>query len=155
MLFRSSSTYAHQIGTVIAYTTSMQNVGAHPETILQSPAVELIKSIPVDWDQTVVLQSSKIGSVLAFARCKGTEWFVCVLNGDTSAAKTVNVPLSFIGNEMCTATIVKDNMNNAQAVVMESRRVSAAETLVAEMGPGGGWVARIQRNTNGPGKWRY
>jgi alpha-glucosidase len=50
--------------------------GAHPQHILENPAVELIKTIPTVWDETVVLPPSEIGVVAIFARRRGDSWFV-------------------------------------------------------------------------------
>src|SRR5207248_618327 len=86
----------HQIGTVVSYTTSMQNLGADPQNILTNPAVDVIKSIPVDWDETIALPPSRIGSLVAFARRSGSEWFICVLNGDETEARRLDLPLTFL-----------------------------------------------------------
>jgi len=42
--------------------------------------VDLIKSLPSDWDETIVLPPSEIGEVAAFARRSGEAWFIAILN---------------------------------------------------------------------------
>ena len=36
---------------------------AHPQSLLANPAVEMIKSIPSVWDETIVLPPSEIGDL--------------------------------------------------------------------------------------------
>ena len=49
--------------------------------VLDNPAAGLIKTIPSVWDETIVLPSSEIGEVAAFARRRGEVWFVGIMNG--------------------------------------------------------------------------
>ena len=57
----------------------------NPENILENPAVEMIKSIPSVWDETIVLPGSEIGKTVGFARRRGQEWYIGVLNGGEAA----------------------------------------------------------------------
>lgn len=61
--------------------------------MLDNPAVKLLKQIPATWDETVVLPSSRIGEVAAFARRSGKTWFLAVLNGQNE--HSLQFPLSF------------------------------------------------------------
>ena len=64
--------------------------------MLDNPAVKLLKQIPATWDETVVLPSSRIGEVAAFARRSGKTWFLAVLNGQNE--HSLQFPLSFLGD---------------------------------------------------------
>ena len=57
--------------------------------MLDNPAVKLLKQIPATWDETVVLPSSRIGEVAAFARRSGKIWFLAVLNGQNEHVLTI------------------------------------------------------------------
>jgi Glycosyl-hydrolase 97 N-terminal/Glycoside hydrolase 97/Glycosyl-hydrolase 97 C-terminal, oligomerisation len=133
----------HQIGTAISYTTSFQNLAGDPRYILANPAVDIIKSIPTDWDETVVLPMSKIGDLLGFARRKDRTWFVTLLNGDPVQAKIVPLKLSFLGSGRYKAEVVKDDRDNMNAIIQESSTVTSSDFYTVEMRGGGGWVGRF------------
>ena len=88
-----------------------------------------------------MLPPSEIGDIAVMARRKGREWFVAAANGAT--ARTVRVPLTFLGGQQRNALIARDDMANAAAVKMERMTLSAADTLAFELRAGGGFVARL------------
>ena len=52
---RGDTTWAHQIATAAVFDEPLLTYGAHPTNLLANPAVEMIKSIPPVWDETIVL----------------------------------------------------------------------------------------------------
>ena len=84
MLFterRRDSSVAHQIASLAVFASPLLTIAANPESILASPAVDVIKSIPSTWDETRVLAGSEIGELVVFARRKGSTWFLAVMCG--------------------------------------------------------------------------
>ena len=138
---RKETSWAHQIASAAIFTSPLLVFGAHPKTMLEHPAADVIKSIPSVWDATVVLPGSEIGVVAAFARRRGNRWFIAVLNGPD--ARTMKVSLSFLAPGKHATVLVTDNLSEAAAVRMESRPVSASDALTIEMRQGGGFIARI------------
>jgi alpha-glucosidase len=144
MLFgerRRETSWAHQIATAAIFTSPLLVYGAHPRAILEHPAAELIKAIPCVWDETRVLPFSEIGEVAAFARRHGKQWFLGVANGPT--ARSVEVPLSFLGGGTHAALLVRDQADDPAAVVVENRTVRRGDALKIDLRAGGGFVARF------------
>lgn len=139
---RRDTTWAHQIATAAVFTSSLMIYGAHPKSILDNPAVELIKSIPSTWDETMVLPVSEIGEIAAFARRKGDRWFLAILCGP--GAKSVKIPLSFLGSRKYSAMIVRDKSDNSAAVDIENTTAGNRDTLNIDMQAGGGFIARFE-----------
>jgi len=140
---RRETSWAHQIATAVIFTSPLLIYGAHPTNILQNPAAELIKSIPSIWDETIVLSLSEIGEMAAFARRSGPRWFVAVMNG--GEAKTVTIPLSFLGGGNYRALAARDVKDQADAVKVEDiLSIKASDSLSIELRPAGGFVARIE-----------
>ena len=81
--------------------------------MLENPAVKVIKEIPATWDETIVLPSSKIGEVAAFARRSGKTWFLAVLNGQKEC--TIQFPLTFLDDGWYEGTVLNDNPSDAAA----------------------------------------
>ena len=147
---RRDSTWAHQIASLAIFAGPLLTVAAHPQSVLDNPAVDVIKSIPAVWDETIVLPESGIGELAIFARRTGALWFLAVMSGPQ--AKTIQVPLSFLGDGQYNVSLVHDNKENdapsgtgQAAVVLEDRTVRRGDTLTIEMSSGGGFVGRFSK----------
>jgi alpha-glucosidase len=140
---RRDSTWTHQIASLAIFASPMLTVAAHPQSVLDNPAVDVIKSIPSVWDETIVLPDSRIGELAIFARRKGDMWFLAVMCGPQ--AKTIQVPLSFLGDGQYNASLVHDDKENDAAVVTQDRTVRRGDTLKIEMINGGGFVGRFSK----------
>lgn len=139
---RNDTTWAHQIATAVVFSSPLLTFAASPANILANPAVEVIKSISAVWDETVVLEGSEIGKVAAFARRKGNDWFVAVING--TDARTLEVNLEFLGKGRYGGVVVKDQPGESGAVELESRTARRGDKMAVDLQPGGGWVARFR-----------
>ncbi len=140
---RKDTTWAHQIATVVVFTSPVMVYAANPKSLLESPALEVIKSIPTVWDETLVLPGSSIGEVAAFARRSGSSWFLGVLNGPS--ARNLKVHLSFLGKGSYRATLVRDKGDDGGALDVEHRDVASADAVDLTLRAGGGFVARFSR----------
>lgn len=143
---RKETSWAHQIATAAVFTSPLLVYGAHPASILAHPARELIRDIPSVWDETRVLAPSAIGEVAVFARRSGERWFLAVVNGP--GARTIRVPLSFLGKASHRALLVRDKADDPAAVQVEERDVTPRDVLEIALRPGGGFVGRL---SPGPG----
>jgi len=140
---RRDTTWTHQIASLAIFASPMLTVAAHPQSVLDNPAVDVIKSIPAVWDETIVLPDSEIGELAIFARRTDATWFLAVMCGPQ--AKTIEVPLSFLGGGRYNASLVRDNKENDAAVVTQDRIVRRGDTLKIEMTKGGGFVGRFSK----------
>jgi alpha-glucosidase len=139
---RKDTSWAHQIASAAIFTSPMLIFAANPKNILANPAVDLIKSIPSVWDETVVLPPSEIGELAAFARRNGNTWFLAIMNGPASQ-KRIEVPLTFLNRRISEAVVVKDNLDNPAAVEIEKVQVQSRQPLSITMRAGGGFIARF------------
>ncbi len=142
---RRNSTVAHQIATMAVFASPLLTIAAHPQSILQSPAVDVIRSIPSVWDETIVLPDSRIGELAVYARRTGETWFLAVMNGKNEKT-SLRIPLSFLGEGRYKATLVHDNLNDPASLTVDETATKSSDVQVVELGPGGGFVARFSRN---------
>src|SRR5205823_12560414 len=70
------TTWAHQVANAVILQAPMLCYAAHPANLLANPTVDVVKSIPSVWDETMVLTPSEIGDVAVLARRKDDMWFV-------------------------------------------------------------------------------
>lgn len=140
---RKETSWAHQIASAAILTSPMLVYGAHPASLLASPAVDIIKTLPATWDETRVLPPSEIGELAMFARRTGDTWFVAAMNGPD--ARTVKVDLGFLGRDRAKALIARDRLEDAAAIEMEQRDVTRSQPVEIAMRAGGGFVMRLTR----------
>lgn len=140
---RRESSWTHQIASAVIFTSPVFIYGAHPKSLLENPAVEIIKSIPSVWDETVALPMCEIGEMAAFARRRGNTWFLAAMNGLT--ARTVKIPLGFLGSGEYQAMMVRDQQDNDAAVKVENISVSQKDVMTMELRAGGGFVGRFSK----------
>ena len=140
---RGDTTEANQIASNVILNSPLQTIAANPQTILAHPAVDLIKSTPSVWDETIVLPESEIGEVAAFVRRRGGTWFLAVMNGPS--ARTLHIPLSFLPAGIHRSTVVRDREGDAAAVIVDEKVAARGEMLEIKLPAGGGFVARFQQ----------
>jgi len=138
---RNDTSWAHQIATTVVFTSPLLCYAANPKSILDNPAVDMIKTIPPEWDETIVLPPSEIGKLAIFARRNGDTWFLAVLNGPEP--RDVQIPLKFLGDGSYDAVMVMDQLDNPAAVKKENRSCKSGDTLSVSLRAGGGFVARF------------
>jgi alpha-glucosidase len=138
---RRETSWPHQIATAAVFTSPLLVYGANPKSLLENPAVDLIRALPSTWDQTVVLPGSLIGEVAALARRKGEEWFIAVLNGPD--ARTLRVDLKFLGVKPYGAMLVRDDPDNAAAERIERATLTRQGSIAITLRPGGGFIGRL------------
>ena len=87
-----------------------------------------------------------MGEFVSIARRKGTTWYAgAMTNWNT---REITADLSFLGDGNYKATIFADGVNaNRDATDYTSKTitVTAKDKLSIKMAPGGGWVARFEK----------
>jgi alpha-glucosidase len=138
---KRNTTITHQIASAAILSTPLLTYAANPANMLASPAVAVIKDIPAVWDETIVLPGSEIGECAVYARRKGNNWFVAVMNGTTT--KKISIPLRFLQRSTYKTTIVKDDGDNGERSLVENKTYAPGDTIELNLVPGGGYIAEF------------
>ncbi|OAI51657.1 hypothetical protein AYO47_06950 [Planctomyces sp. SCGC AG-212-M04] len=139
---RRDTTWAHQIASLATLSAPLLTMAAHPQSILDNPARDVIKTIPPVWDETRVLPPSKIGELSVFARRKGSMWMLAVMCGPEQ--RDVTIPLSFLATgEYRVAQVIDDPSQDASVSVTENM-MRAGDRMTLHLRPGGGYLARFE-----------
>ncbi len=147
----ADTTWAHQVANAVILQSPLLVYVAHPAHMLTNPSVDVLKSIPSYWDETVVLPVSEIREVAAFARRSGNTWFLAITNGPT--ARNVRIDLSsFLRGPQqpggrgvsYLATLLRDTGEPA-ALKVEHVTLGASDSLWVDLRSGGGFVAMLKR----------
>ncbi len=135
---------AMEIGSVICIDSPLMVIASKPEDILNSPAVEFIKSIPSVWDKTYVLSDSRIGTYSAYAKEKDGVWFVGAVASDNVSGAKVNLS-EFLPEGEYTAEVWYDD-----GIKMKSKSLTVTNGDVIDIGDlssGEGYAVRLSKLT--------
>jgi alpha-glucosidase len=137
------TSWAHQIATAVIFTSPLLVYGADPKNMLENPFVEIIKSIPATWDETIVLPQSSIGKLAVFARRTGDTWFIAVINGTT--VRQIKIKLSFLSNGEYIANIASDKKSEQQTANPKKLLLKKNGFLKINLNTAGGFVAQLSK----------
>jgi alpha-glucosidase len=146
MLFgdrRKNTSIAHQVASAAIFSAPMLTYAANPENILSSPAVDVIRDIPAVWDETIVLPGSEIGVMAAFARRKGTSWFIAVMNGVD--AKKIDISLNFLKKSINYKVMEAKDDASGNALLIENKKYTSTDQISLQLIAGGGYIAKFSQ----------
>jgi alpha-glucosidase len=137
------NTRAHELALYVVLESPLMMVSDYPEHYAGQHDFEFIKQVPVTWDEVRVLNGRPMENITV-ARRSGKDWYVgSITNWD---ARTVSVPLSFLGEGKYTAEIYADAPDagtNAKHTQFTRQTVDRGTALEVKMAPGGGnaiWI---------------
>ncbi|WP_404338252.1 glycoside hydrolase family 97 protein [Sphingomonas sp. MMS12-HWE2-04] len=132
------TTRAHGLSMYVVFLSPLGSVADSPDSYAASPAgFDFVKAVPASWDETRYL-AGETGEYIVLARRKGHDWYLGAMNGET--ARTVRVPLDFLGTRPANARIWTDGAQ-ADAVDLATRTLAAGDTLELPLAASGGAVA--------------
>jgi len=144
------STEAKQLALYVVLYSPVVMAADTPENYAQHMAAfQFIKDVPTDWDDTRML-AGEPGDYAVIARKVrgGADWFLGAV-GDEEA-RSLTVKLDFLDPaKTYVAQIYRDGpgadyrTDKRHAIVIESRKVTAADTLTLALAPGGGQAIRF------------
>jgi alpha-glucosidase len=142
----SQGTRCHQLAMYTVFEAPLQMLSDNPTTYMrEQESTDFIAAIPTTFDETEALDGN-VGEFVSIARRKGTTWYAgAMTNWNT---REITADLSFLGDGNYKATIFADGVNaNRDATDYTSKTitVTAKDKLSIKMAPGGGWVARFEK----------
>jgi alpha-glucosidase len=138
---RRNTTWVHQVATAAIYAAPVITYAATPAHILENPCVEMIKSIPSVWDETIVLPPSEIGELAVYAQRKGTTWFLSAING--LQRKTIRIPLSFLDTGDYRTYVLNDDPENPASAIIMNGTANNNDIVEIDLDTGGGYMIRF------------
>jgi len=138
------TTFTLQLAAAVVFDSPLLCWADKPIIYARSKVRDLIKRIPTTWDETRVLEGSRIGDLAAFARRKGADWYVGIINA--GEMRTYGLDLSFLEEEEYNAQLVGDVINNPADMQVKRTRIKISEPIKVELAAGGGFVAHLSRN---------
>ncbi|QQQ18194.1 glycoside hydrolase family 97 protein [Brevundimonas vitis] len=144
-----ATTWAKQLALYVVIYSPIQMAADLLENYEANPApFQFIKDVPVDWADTRVL-NGEIGDYVTIARKDRNSDVWCLGSLTDEHPRVLSASLSFLDpGRTYRAEIYRDAPDadwktNREAIVIESRDVTAADTLTLTLAPGGGQAIRF------------
>ena len=135
---------AMQIASLICIDSPLNVIATNPETILKNEAVEMIKSIPTVWEQTKVLEPSKIGELALYAKKTNGSWFVGGIASAPIANLTINASDFITDNGTYTMEIWQDESTTSKVKRVETITKDSIVNI-GNLASATGFAARISK----------
>lgn len=136
------TTRAHNLAMFVVYDSPLAIVADSPDVYAGQPELDFIQAVPTVWDETRFI-AGEIGQSVVIARRKGRDWYVGAMTNEQ--ARTIEVPLQFLGRGAFTARIYQDGATPTDTV-RENRPVTDGATLTLNLAGSGGAAVRITRD---------
>ncbi len=144
---RVRTTISKQLAEYVVIYSPLQMASDLIEAYQGVKAFDFIKDVPTDWEQTKVI-SSKIGDYIVTARQQrgSQDWYLGAITDEN--ARTLEVPLSFLGKGEWTAQIYCDTPtttqeDSPQTYQYKELTVKPSEKLTLALATSGGCAIRF------------
>ena len=113
-----------------------------PEAYRGQPGFKFLCGIPTNWDETIV-PAAEVNQYAVIARRHGKDWYLGAINN--SEARTLEIPLAFLGDGAFTAEICSDAPDSVENPnhILESQVDLTDRILTINLASGGGFAAKI------------
>jgi alpha-glucosidase len=135
------TTRGQQLAMFVVYESPLQSVVDSPDLYRNAPGFDFIKAVPADWDETRFI-AGDTGEYVVLARRKGRNWYVGAMTNET--ARTIDIPLSFLGATKFTADTWQDGATPTDIVSGHRDAVSGSDVLTLNLAASGGATARLR-----------
>jgi len=135
------TTRGQALAMFVVYESPFACVSDTPDAYTNQDGADFLKLVPTTWDETKVL-AGDIGQFIVIARRSGKDWYIGAMTNEQ--ARTVEVPLDFLGGAPFTATVWADGA--AQTTLKKETRTvdRGGGTVPLSLASGGGAVVLFQ-----------
>jgi alpha-glucosidase len=128
------TTRGHALAMYVVYESPLVSLADTPDAYSGQPGVDFLRTVPTSWDETRFL-AGDIAEFIVIARRSRGAWFVGAMTNE--AARTVAVPLDFLGTGQFIARIYADG-GAPSALAITEGTVDRSGTIELRLAPTGG-----------------
>lgn len=134
------TTRGHALAMYVVFDSPLVSLADTPDAYVGAPGADFLRAVPITWDETRCL-AGQIGQFVVIARRSGGDWYIGAMTNE--AARTVQVPLDFLGTGRFTARTYSDGATSTTLTVTESS-VGRDHAIQLRLAPSGGGVIEIR-----------
>ncbi len=135
--------WVHELSQAIVYLSPLTHFADSYKQYINNPAEDILQKIPTVWDETIVLPCTEVGRVAAFARRKGADWWIGIVNGEKDS--DLSFKLDFLSRRQAKATTLSDKREVPDAFIREEKLVRKTDQINLHIRPGGGYFMLIRQ----------
>ena len=147
---RVHGTAAQQLALYVTIYAPIQMMADLPENYEGKPALQFLKDVPTDWEDTKVLDG-KIGEYITTARKdrNSADWYLGTITNEK--ARDVNVALSFLDPAATYEAQIyadaegTDETHNPAEIAISKKTVKASDVIKLHLGGAGGTAIRFKK----------
>lgn len=139
-VIRHTTTWSHQLALATLYESGIQTMSDSPDNVVYGVAAPLLKVLPAAWDESRCIEAVP-DEYVTLARRSADDWYVASIS---NSARTVQLPLTFLGEGEYTAQIYADGSCPSD-ISYTSQTVTAGSTLSLPVKAAGGVSVRISK----------
>lgn len=147
---KANTTNTHQLALFYLFNSPFQCMAENPLKLLADEqfkvTIPLLKTLPVTWDETIVLKCSTIGEIAGFARRKGDVWYIAAINGTTGNKEISFYPHFLKKSKKYMLTVISDAVDGGFVKTISTIRATDVKKTV--IGANGGLVMEIRPSGN-------
>jgi alpha-glucosidase len=145
-----NSTLAKQLALYVVIYSPLQMAADLPENYLNQPAFQFIREVPVDWEDTKVL-NGEIGEYVTIARKDrhSEDWFLGSISDEQERTFTINLNFLDAGSKY-KAVIYRDGVeahfkDNPLDINIDEVDVTSDTSMQLHLAPGGGQAVHFSK----------
>ena len=139
-IVRHLTTWSHQVALAVLYESGIQTMSDSHYNYVYNMSRTLLSQMPASWDEIRCLEANP-DDYVTIARRSNNDWYIASISQN---ARTLNIPLDFLGSGNYTAQIYKDGTCPSD-IAYEELSVSNASTLSVNIKATGGTTIRISQ----------
>lgn len=145
---KGEASFTHRLASGMLASAPLLSIEGEIRPLLEdarlAPIARVVRELTTQWDETRVLEGSRLGELTALARRKGDLWFVAMVNA-TANMSIVPLPPLFPQSERVRILRIGDMADTPHGIDSAEHEALSTETRLVMLRPYGGFVARIER----------
>lgn len=137
----SDASNGFALAMTVVYESGLQHLAYSAAGYKLYTGLSFINNLSVAWDESVYIDGMP-GEHITVARRNGETWYVGTM---TDEARTVSIPLDFLGEGTYNVYVYGDTADGAQLVI-EEMTATAADTLTLDLVKAGGAAVIISKD---------
>lgn len=137
-------TWPQMLANAVIFESSLLTFIESPVVLASNQAADFISLLPATWDESIVLDQSKIGDMAVYARRTGEDWVIAVQNAPAEV-KELEIPLDFLSVDQTYSSLeYHDDLDNKMGYQIQENNYTSKDVLTITVNQGGGFVAYLK-----------